>query len=114
MSYHTFKALFDLVPDDIILATGAADLNLADGNSCLCGTFMREAFARIRNSDPTTIRPEAGTALNSARQCMMVFGGNEDEWLDVYFGVNDIFGERCPQIEAAFVDRVLEAVERAA
>lgn len=125
--YRTYLKTLRRVPDDVILAVAGRPLNLGDGESCLCGWFVREALARIRSVDATEIRGvEDGTT--SYERCTDLYGGSQTEWYDIYAGVADEAEEsrynwttgttetfpnpdyRLPDIERAFVERMLECV----
>ena len=92
------------VPADIILSVATRDINLDDGNTCVCGWVIREAFARRDNVDAE----DTGKKLWWVSvKCPDEFGGEYDEWDAIYMGVTD---KRAPLIERAFVERVLECV----
>lgn len=111
------------VPDRIILATMGRDLNLLANNACLCGWFVREKLAEVRNvgaSEITDLPAYAENAADAAdEQCSDLFGGSHNEWEEIFYGVThddreDMFGDprECDAdiIERAFVSRVNEAV----
>ena len=96
------------VPDRIILATMGRELDLGQGDTCLCGWCVREKLAEIRNVGASTVDPYADwNAGNPRKQSQNLFGGTMQEWQNIYWGVMDA---RMPIIERAFVRRVNEAV----
>lgn len=118
--YKDYLKTLRRVPDEIILSVATRNLKLAEGASCLCGWAVREAIARIRQTDPVHVFFESG----NGDRCATLFGGTEDEWQAIYHGVADdpqcydwttgryVPNEGCrlPEIERAFVERVLECV----
>lgn len=98
------------LPDRIVLAVMGRDLDLADGERCLCGWALREKIAELKNVGASTVRttdaPDGGWHVPIA--CANQFGGDELEWEAVFVGATN--HEELPVIEAAWVQRVDEAV----
>jgi hypothetical protein len=100
------------VPDRIILATMGRDLELSEGNACLCGWFVREKLAEMRDvaEVESAYEPPETDYYSPADSCVDLFGGDAALWYSIYNGVGDGDDWRYPIIERAFVRRVDEAV----
>lgn len=106
------------IPDRIILAVAARDLELGRNDSCLCGWVIREHLAEIANVGASTVRIQPDDdadddawygVRNSDKQCRAQFGGTEVEWENIYYGVTHGVTDM-PIIESAYVRRLDEAV----
>lgn len=123
MTEDSVLATLRRVPDRIILATMGRDINVWRPNTCLCGWFVREKLAEMRNVGasrlPNVCTPDGHCVnLDSERGCQELFGGEEEEWKDIFHGVTQQFdfesatdNHNAPQaiIERAFACRVEEA-----
>lgn len=100
------------IPDRIILAVAARDLQLAENASCLCGWVIREHLAEIKNIGASRVRmpidPFWKTTQPANVACAEAFGGAKDSWDKIYFGVCNSVD--LPIIESAYVQRLDEAV----
>ena len=100
------------VPDDIILSVATRDVELDSFSDCVCGWVYREMRARAANTDAEVESVGSGlfsTPTRITEGLAAKFGGVEEEWADIFWGVE----WHASEIELAFTDRVLEAVERA-
>lgn len=100
------------VPDRIILAVAARDLEFFDNSRCLCGWVVREAIAEIRNmrASRTKLPQLEGDryfTVNADDECAKRFGGTWYEWHEIYIGVTRY--DDLPIIESAYVRRLDEA-----
>jgi hypothetical protein len=94
------------IPDDIVLSALTRDLDLFNGQTCLCGWVLREKLSQVTGKDAETI--EVDTFERSVpEECAKEFGGTYEEWDSIYQGVT--FSNRAPVIERALMLRVLEA-----
>lgn len=72
-----------LVPDDVILATLSRDINVNDGNRCVCAWVLRESIARIRGTDASSVFIDS----RPWETLHMIYGGNVEKWRNIYLGV---------------------------
>lgn len=116
MTEESVLATLRRIPDRIILAVAARDLEMTKNDSCLCGWVIREHLAEISNVGASTVRiepPEDAdesdwyNTEDSFKKCRAAFGGTLSEWDDVYFGV--LHSNELPIIESAYVRRLDEA-----
>lgn len=103
-TYRQYLTTLRRVPDDIVLATAARDLEPDISDRCLCGWFVREQIARMtgQSADEQDVSFD-----NTVPTCVESFGGSASEWEAIFYGVAR---DDAPLIERAFVERVLEAV----
>jgi hypothetical protein len=114
--YSTTLNLLRRVDDDVILSVATRALDMGIGDSCLCGWVVREGLARLGSLASPDDR-EAYNDWRFARErvptaydlCADLYGGDRDDWWKVYTGANE--GSLFPHVEAAFVQRVDEAVQ---
>ena len=112
------------VPDRIILAVMGRDLDLNRGNVCLCGWFVRERLAEMRNVAASSLCAMDANDVTAGLWepvygwCSRMFGGTEDDWNEIYYGAAGMLPSGfdddpslVPIIESAFVRRVDEAYE---
>ena len=93
------------IPDDIVLAIASREIDVNNRDTCICGWALRENIARSLDKAADDVEnPSWSTSV----ACADAFGGYVDEWSDVFLGVMDT--PTVSLIEAAFVERVLEAV----
>ena len=99
--------LFARIPDDIVLAVSARDLELGNASLCLCGWTLREQIARTtgRSADDVDVDNEEHDIVQELSD---LYGGTWYEWYAVFLGVTD---SRMPTIELAWLNRIDEALE---
>ena len=109
-----FLKTLHLIPDDVILAMATDEFDLEHGSSCVCGMAIREDIFANTGYFPGDAHEDA------IEGCKTRFGGTYEQWRDVYWGVSQIPEEantnpdypsnHLPEIEEAFVTRVLECL----
>jgi hypothetical protein len=100
------SALFALVPDEIVLAVAGRDLKLFEYNQCLVGWTLREHLAALKGVLAEDI--DLGYT-NVSLQTSEELGGEMEDWRAVFLRVQ--FPDDVPTIEAAWVNRVVQAAE---
>lgn len=98
-----YLATLRRIPDDIFLAIFSHDFDEGDGDRCVCGWAMREGIARVLGVDADATDE---TNYESYETCQRFFGGDEREWLDLYYDA----ASRSSEVEMAVVDRLNEIV----
>lgn len=97
------------IPEPIFLDLATRDLDLGDGTRCVVGYVVREALS---NAASEVIDPDDHDKYDVAfdsepASAAAAFGGTEDDWYEIYYGVTD----HClPDIELAFIARLDEIV----
>lgn len=104
---NAYHATLRRVPDDIILAVGSREIDMGDGNTCVCGWVIREHIARLTAAAPESIDAYAnyGTDGNPRRKCTDAFGGTDEEWSRVYLAPS----WKIADLEIALAQRIKEA-----
>lgn len=108
-TYRQYLDTLRRVPDDIILSVATREMDMGDGETCLCGWFVKEQVGRILNVDPADVDPyddaPDATAFAPNDKAWQLFGGDDLDWYRLY---NNAAWDT--DVERAFVARVLEAV----
>lgn len=99
-------ALFNRIPDDVVLAVSARDLNLWDPYTCLCGWVVRESLAQAAGIDADQQSAhDIGINYTAAER----FGGSYRDWANVFNGVTQ--SDKVAIIEEAWTRRVMKAAK---
>lgn len=106
------------IPADVRLSMATREIDMSDGNHCICGWALREAVSAAANLpaevitvegvlwDPPTHNTDTNNRWgHAARGCQRRWGGEfVGEWQSVYVAPD-------PLIEEAFAFAVMEAAE---
>lgn len=103
-NYRTYLKTLRRIPDDAILDMATREFDMGDPETCICGWAFAEALA-IAAGAPAEDVKSCDWVTNA--MCCNVFGGTQQEWLDIFGGVTS--ETTMPLIELAFVHRVEEA-----
>lgn len=96
------------IPPDVFLSMAAREFRMGSALTCICGWAIREHLTYLGAHDPNFHAVPPGTMRAwTAGQCQSLFGGDDEEWDAIYWGVTDL---RRPAIESAFVARLDRAV----
>lgn len=111
-AHARYLRTLQLVPDDVILEMATRDFNMRSADSCLCGWAVREGLAALASLPVDDFRILPTATLYVPAECQRLYGGSLSEWRAIFFDVVD--SGHFPAIERAFVERIEQAVERAA
>lgn len=92
------------LPSDIVQEIATRNLNLLNGEACVCGWALRAGIARQRKTDAA----EVETELSVCNGLEDMFGGTWREWDRIFVGVTE--SDTMPIIEEAFVARLAETM----
>lgn len=109
------------LPDDIVLDMATREFRMTEASSCVCGWALQVALDKLIGAPES--RPHSLLRDQVPATLALLFGGAQDEWDAMYYGVLPrhalrpeffTYGDHVADIELAFVERVAEAVEASA
>lgn len=106
-AYQQYLKTLRRVPDDVILALGTREFEMDDGPTCLCGWIVKETLEKLKGIG-LKLKEVEFDSWDTGNSCQRLYGGSYGEWQDIFGGVTE--EDNFPNIERAFVNRVIEAV----
>jgi hypothetical protein len=100
------------IPDAIILDMATRRIDLFFSRSCICGWAMQATFNAPTDYDAWYLTHALSVRSRDEYFLRLVetYGGTPKQWYTLYRGIMD----KTAIVEAAFMDRVLEAVDNSA